>query len=154
MRTRAGRAILAAAAARAAPSCLPEAAVCWPARHRLRDAAQFRAAAAAHGGHTRRRAGCSWSMLASTDPTGVRSPRVGFVVSKAVGGAVVRNLVTRRLRAATAPLLAGIPAGVDVVVRAQPAAATASYAELATELGSSLARSLRGLRGLRAGGRH
>ena len=116
-----------------------------PARHRLRDAAQFRAAVRGPRGA---RSGGAFLVIhaAMTDPERHRAPRVGFVVSKAVGGAVVRNLVARRLRAATAPLLAGLPAGVDVVVRAQPAAATASYAELAAELGSSLARSLRGLR--------
>lgn len=51
--------------------------------------------------------------------------RVGFVVSKAVGGAVVRNRVKRRLRHLVARQLVGSPTGLDVVVRALPAAATA-----------------------------
>lgn len=48
--------------------------------------------------------------------------RVGFVVSKAVGGAVVRNRVKRRLRHLAARQLVSTPAVRDVVVRALPAA--------------------------------
>ena len=55
--------------------------------------------------------------------TGEQS-RVGFVVSKAVGGAVVRNRVKRRLRHLVAQQLAAAPTGVDVVVRALPASAS------------------------------
>jgi ribonuclease P protein component len=51
--------------------------------------------------------------------------RAGFVVSKAVGGAVTRNRVKRRLRHMVAAQLADQTKGVDVVVRALPAAATA-----------------------------
>lgn len=57
--------------------------------------------------------------------------RVGFVVSKAVGGAVVRNRTKRRLRHVCAARLDRLGTGVDVVVRANPAAATATSAELA-----------------------
>ncbi len=50
------------------------------------------------------------------------------MVSKAVGNAVVRNRVERRLRhlvaAATAPALTAAPAGTAIVIRALPAAAT------------------------------
>lgn len=69
-----------------------------------------------------------------TDSRAGLPPRVGFVVSKGVGNAVVRNRTKRRLRAAVATRLAGIPGGVDVVVRAQPAAAQATYAELSEAL--------------------
>lgn len=48
---------------------------------------------------------------------------MGFVVSKAVGNAVTRNRVKRRLRHLTAPLLAGFPQDVHIVVRALPPAA-------------------------------
>ncbi len=48
--------------------------------------------------------------------------RAGFVVSKQVGGAVVRNRVKRRLRHLARQELAATRA-VDVVVRALPAAA-------------------------------
>lgn len=69
-----------------------------------------------------------------TDSRAGLPPRVGFVVSKAVGNAVVRNRTKRRLRAAVATELAGIPAGVDVVVRAQPAAGQATFEELSESL--------------------
>ncbi|MBO1031908.1 ribonuclease P protein component [Tessaracoccus sp. SD287] len=52
------------------------------------------------------------------------APRVGFVVSKAVGNAVTRNRVKRRLRHLVAPLLTSFPQDVHMVVRALPAAAT------------------------------
>jgi ribonuclease P protein component len=48
---------------------------------------------------------------------------VGFVVSKAVGNAVVRNRVRRRLRHLARGQLAKVPAGVNLVVRALPQAA-------------------------------
>jgi ribonuclease P protein component len=60
--------------------------------------------------------------------------RVGFVVSKAVGGAVVRNRVRRRLRHLTRGYLASLPEGSLLVVRANPRAATARQADLAAEL--------------------
>lgn len=51
--------------------------------------------------------------------------RCGFVVSKAVGNAVVRNTVKRRLRAACASLIVQY-SGVDVVVRADHGAINVS----------------------------
>jgi ribonuclease P protein component len=76
--------------------------------------------------------------------------RAGFVVSKAVGGAVVRNKVKRRLRHLTRPHLANLPAGTDLVVRALPNAASRSYhdldADLTQALRASLKRSGRGRR--------
>ncbi len=73
--------------------------------------------------------------------TGARA-RVGFVVSKAVGTAVVRNKVKRRLRHAARGRIALLPADVLLVVRAQPAAAAAPYEELAADLDRCLDRSL------------
>jgi ribonuclease P protein component len=72
-------------------------------------------------------------------------PRVGLVVSKAVGNAVVRNRVKRRLRHQIQPLLGTLPEGSSMVLRALPAAASASSAELAEELTSTLARCLKSL---------
>ncbi|SBV28889.1 ribonuclease P protein component [Micromonospora krabiensis] len=66
------------------------------------------------------------------------SSRAGFVVSKAVGPAVVRNRVRRRLRHLVRERLAGLPAGSTLVVRALPAAADASYARLAADLDAAL----------------
>lgn len=50
-------------------------------------------------------------------------PRVGFVVSKAVGNAVTRNRTRRRLRHGARTLLGVTPQSAHVVVRALPAAA-------------------------------
>jgi ribonuclease P protein component len=60
-------------------------------------------------------------------------PRVGFIVSRAVGGAVVRNKVRRRLRELVRGRLDSLPAGSLLVVRANPRAATARQSELAAE---------------------
>jgi len=69
--------------------------------------------------------------------------RVGFVVGKAVGPAVTRNLVKRRLRALTRERLDSVPRGSTLVVRALPAAAHASYAALGTDLDRALSRATR-----------
>lgn len=112
-----------------------------PSRHRLVSSADFAAAIRAPGG-------ARWgSRLVvvhanTSDARAGQPPRVGFVVPKPVGTAVVRNRTKRRLRALTASRLAGIPEGVDVVVRANPAAGQATSAELAAELDRGLARVL------------
>jgi ribonuclease P protein component len=74
---------------------------------------------------------------------GLPSARAGFVVSKAVGPAVVRNLVKRRLRHLVRERLSRLPAGSLIVVRALPAAATASYQDLEHDLDAALRRLLR-----------
>jgi ribonuclease P protein component len=61
-------------------------------------------------------------------------PRAGFVVSRAVGNAVVRNRVRRRLRVLVREYLSSLPGGSLLVVRAHPQAATANQADLAAEL--------------------
>jgi len=72
--------------------------------------------------------------------TGDASSIAGFAVSRAVGGAVVRNLVKRRLRAVMADALTTVPAGSHIVVRALPAAAEVSFTDLRTDVLGSLAR--------------
>ncbi|MGA5817047.1 ribonuclease P protein component [Kitasatospora sp. NPDC094028] len=74
---------------------------------------------------------------------GTPSARAGFVVSKAVGPAVVRNLVKRRLRHLIRDRLSRLPAGSLIVVRALPPAATASYQDLERDLDAALKRLLR-----------
>ncbi|MHB1434446.1 MAG: ribonuclease P protein component [Streptosporangiaceae bacterium] len=69
--------------------------------------------------------------------------RVGFIVSRAVGPAVVRNRVRRRLRHLVAGYLQSLPRGSLVVLRANPPAATASQADLAADLGSVIRALLR-----------
>jgi ribonuclease P protein component len=62
------------------------------------------------------------------------------VVSKAVGNAAVRNRVKRRLRHQAREHVTTLPGSAVLVVRALPAAAQASYEELATDLARSLHR--------------
>ncbi|MEV4915312.1 ribonuclease P protein component [Streptomyces tirandamycinicus] len=80
----------------------------------------------------------------STDPhaSGESAPptRAGFVVSKAVGGAVVRNQVKRRLRHLMRERLSELPPGSLVVVRALPGAGDADHAQLARDLDAALQR--------------
>ena len=66
--------------------------------------------------------------------------RAGFVVSKAVGNAVVRNRVRRRLRHLCAERLGSLPPGSILVVRALPSAAEAGSALLGRELDGALKR--------------
>lgn len=68
------------------------------------------------------------------------APLVGFVVSKAVGSAVDRNRVKRRLRHLMRGHMTDLPAGSRVVVRALPAAVDASAISLADDLASALRR--------------
>ena len=70
-------------------------------------------------------------------------PKVGFVVSRAVGSAVVRNRVKRRLRELMRARLASLPRGCLLVLRAHPAAASARQADLAADLDLVIGRLLR-----------
>jgi ribonuclease P protein component len=56
--------------------------------------------------------------------------RFGFIVSKAVGTAVTRNLVARRLRSVSRDLLSTSDTGVDVVIRALPGIADVPWPTL------------------------
>lgn len=81
---------------------------------------------------------------ATQEPGTVQNPgaRAGFVVSKAVGNAVARHLVVRRLRALVARRLDTLPAGSRLVVRALPGSATSSSGQLAKDLDGALGRAL------------
>ncbi|CAN5872886.1 hypothetical protein BH20ACT6_BH20ACT6_15770 [soil metagenome] len=68
--------------------------------------------------------------------------RVGFVVSRACGPAVTRNRVRRRLRHLMLPRLPELPLGIVLVVRALPAAASASTERLDADLTRCLTRCL------------
>ena len=69
--------------------------------------------------------------------------KVGFIVSRAVGSAVVRNRVKRRLRELVRRRLASLPGGCLLVLRAYPAAAGARQADLAADLDLVIGRLLR-----------
>ncbi len=83
---------------------------------------------------------------AQADGAQVMAPRVGLVVSRAVGNAVVRNRVKRRLRHVAAARLDQLPRGSVLVIRALPAAAEAPSADLARDLDRALVRALAGSR--------
>lgn len=66
----------------------------------------------------------------------------GLVVGRAVGGAVTRNRIKRRLRHIVWPLLDDLPDGWGIVVRALPEAADASFQVLDRDVRSALRRCL------------
>jgi ribonuclease P protein component len=83
-----------------------------------------------------------------TAPIGDGEPsRIGFIVSKSVGNAVVRNLVKRRLREAGAFSLREYGSGFAIVVRALPASASASWDELLADYNAALAATMKKLGG-------
>ncbi len=113
-----------------------------PAAHRLTQAQDFR-----HAIRTGRRAGSRTLVVhLSTEETDAAPaaaapvPRVGLVVSKAVGNAVTRNRVQRRLRHLAREQLSALPGSGVLVVRALPPAAGASSAELGADLTRCLHR--------------
>ena len=59
--------------------------------------------------------------------------QIGFIVAKTVGNAVTRNLVKRRLREIVVETVKQHPYGMNVVVRALPVSAQASFSDLVTD---------------------
>jgi ribonuclease P protein component len=101
--------------------------------NRLRRSAEFRETISRGRRAGRRR--LSAHLLVAPDGA---PPRVGLVVSKGVGISVVRHRVSRRVRHLVRDRLAALPPGSRLVVRAHPAAASATSAELAADLDSAL----------------
>jgi len=93
-----------------------------PARHRLRNSADFAAVFRGARGAGGSRSGSRLIVVHanSTDARAGQPPRVGLVVSKAVGNAVVRNRTKRILRAQMSARIGQLPEGLDVVIRAKP----------------------------------
>jgi len=110
-----------------------------PAAHRMRRRQDF--AAAIRGG---RRAGRATMVLHLRTPSSTPSDEdpalVGLVVSRAVGPAVTRNLVKRRLRTLVRQRRDRLPPGTLLAVRALPASADAAFDDLARDLDAALAR--------------
>jgi len=71
--------------------------------------------------------------------------RFGFSIKKALGGAVVRNRIRRRVREILRRNRTEIPAGWDIVIHPKSTVAKGAFAPLETEL-------LRLLRGIRSTG--
>lgn len=67
-------------------------------------------------------------------------PRVGLIVSKAVGNAVIRHRTSRRLRHVCAGLFDLVPGSTDLVVRALPPSGAASSADLERDIRKALRR--------------
>jgi ribonuclease P protein component len=111
-----------------------------PASHRLTRGADLRRVS-----RTGRRSGSDTLVVHLLAPAGGDPgvpARVGFVVSRAVGIAVLRHRVQRRLRHLCRERLAVLPPGSELVVRALAPAAGATYQELGADLDRCLQRVL------------
>jgi ribonuclease P protein component len=104
-------------------------------RHRLTSSREF-----ARTIRRGRRAGTRTVVVHLDEDAGMDGPHVGLVVSKAVGPAVTRNLVKRRLRHLTRERVPSLPGSAVLVVRALPASADASYDALGVDLDHALER--------------
>jgi ribonuclease P protein component len=116
-----------------------------PARHRLRGSADFDEVFQGARGAGGSRSG-SRLIVVHANSTVARAgqpPRVGLVVSKAVGNAVVRNRTKRVLRALMSARIGQLPDGVDVVIRAKTDLPGAPTIVLAQDLDRLLATVLR-----------
>ena len=67
-------------------------------------------------------------------------PRFGLIVSKSVGGSVVRHTLARRLRPLCMSVAPGIDQESDVVIRALPPSASAPVSVLEKDLRRALQR--------------
>jgi ribonuclease P protein component len=90
-----------------------------------------------------RRGGRSRLVVHLHSAPGAVTPRAGFVVSKAVGGSVVRHRVVRRLRHLVGARIATLPPDALLVVRALPPSASSTSAELGEDLDAGLRAALR-----------
>ena len=102
-------------------------------RNRLRTSTDFSTTVRSGVRNGRRNVVLYAAALAADEPS-----RIGFIVSKGVGNAVVRNLVKRRLREAGAASLGLHSHGLAIVVRALPASATASWDQLLSDYNAAL----------------
>ena len=68
----------------------------------------------------------------------VGGPRVGLIVSRAVGNSVTRHRVSRRLRHISMEVMDDIDAELDIVIRANRASADATRADLVRDMRSCL----------------
>ena len=116
-----------------------------PARHRLRSSTDFAAVFRGARGAGGSRSGSRFVVVHvnSTDARAGQPPRVGLVVSKAVGNAVVRNRTKRVLRALMSSRIGQLPDGVDVVIRAKTDLPGTRTTILAQDLDKLLATVLR-----------
>ena len=102
-------------------------------RNRLRTSTDFSTTVRSGVRNGRRNVVLYTAAIAADEPS-----RIGFIVSKSVGNAVVRNLVKRRLREAGAASLREYGTGFAIVVRALPASAAASWDQLLADYNAAL----------------
>ena len=116
-----------------------------PARYRLRSSADFAAVFRGARGAGGTRSGSRLIVVHanSTDARAGQPPRVGLVVSKAVGNAVVRNRSKRVLRALMSNRIDRLPEGVDLVIRAKSDLPGTPTAALGRDLDTLLTTVLR-----------
>jgi ribonuclease P protein component len=113
-----------------------------PQAYRLRSATDFRTVVRA--GRRGARPLLTVHLLAGRPQDASTGPaRAGLVVSKAVGGSVVRHRTSRRLRALLLPRLVALPAGSRLVVRAAPGCGSAPSSALSLDLDEALATATR-----------
>ncbi len=79
-----------------------------------------------------RRGGTNFAVFARS--SGLGNTRFGISVKKALGGAVVRNRIRRRVREILRLHRSEIPQGWDIVVHPRPSVARAKFAGLEEEL--------------------
>lgn len=114
-----------------------------PSRHKLSNSDEFRGTI-----RKGKRAGRSTVVIhlrtqaAADNIAAVGGPRFGLVVSKAVGNAVIRHAVSRKLRHILMGMKDQIPHDVHIVVRALPPAATATSKELEADVRSGVEKLL------------
>ena len=111
-------------------------------RNRLRTATDFSTTVRSGVRNGRRNVVLYTAAIAADEPS-----RIGFIVSKGVGNAVVRNLVKRRLREAGAASLREYGTGFAIVVRALPASAAASWDQLLSDYNAALESTMARLAG-------
>ncbi len=61
-------------------------------------------------------------------------PRIGFAVGKVLGGAVVRNRIRRRLRAAAGRYIAGVDRPIDIVLHPRKSVLDMDFLKLEAEI--------------------
>ncbi|WP_291314474.1 ribonuclease P protein component [Corynebacterium sp. UBA2622] len=111
-----------------------------PKAHKLSSSADFRRVMRKGS-----RAGARTLVVHLSTRTGTAitgGPRFGLVVSKQVGNAVTRHAVSRKLRHVCRGGVDKLGRSHDVVVRALPASATATSAELERDFHAALGRAL------------
>lgn len=89
---------------------------------------------------TGRRVGGAYCITHAVFSTPDTPARFGFIISKAVGNAVTRNLIRRRLKTIIERRISRGSVGIDIVFRAFPAIVDASFDELEAEVNRAVDR--------------